>query len=367
MLRVNTARGSGVPTDTPSAADDYQWVDGDSQLFAEARTECVREQVGDNLYCPFPPRVHSHVDAVNVRTVAWARAMGLCKTDAQAEKLLAQKMGWLVARAFPESNVAALQVAADWLTLFCVMDDRIEKLRSPTRAGAFVTCVLDVFNHDAEPGPTADPFVRAMGDLRQRLQRLGSERVVARYAARLRELYDYIMVETTNRSIQAIPRLNTYFRMRQVTIGLQPFFVLWEVAEGVTLADEVREHPALRTLAARASNIVGWANDLFTYPKELLEAEVHNLVLVLMNERGLSEDEAAVMVGRLHDAQMRAFLVEEQEVPSFGPLVDGEVQRFTAMLRCWIRGHLDWAHETGRYKAPEGNAPEHAAATDLTV
>lgn len=363
MLMRTEQHASPASEETPSP-EEHRWLD--NPLFAEEPGETVRERVGHTLYCPFPSRVHPYVEVVNVRAVAWARGMGLVKTDAQASKLLAQKPGWLVSRACPEAQVDALQVAANWLTLFCLMDDRVEKLSSPARAATFIDGVLDVFQRDYGQSEPSEPFTRAMLDVKRRIVHLGSVRTAARFATQVRALFDVMLVEAANRTTQTVPRLNAYFRMRQLTVGLYPFFVLWELIEGVTLPDEVREHPALRTLMARASNVVGWANDLFTYPKEMLESEVHNLVLVLTQERNLSVDEAAVMVGRLHDAQVRAFLVEERELPSFGPLLDPEVKRFTAMLRCWIRGHLDWAHETGRYAAPaEGQqAPQNAATAE---
>jgi hypothetical protein len=97
---------------------------------------------------------------------------------------------------------------------------------------------------------------------------------------------------------------------------------------------------------------VGWANDLFTYEKEIIQGEVHNLVLVLMNERRLTIAEAVAQTIALHDDEVRRFLQEVEQLPSFG-LDHADVQRYVEMLRCWIRGHLDWAHETGRYH-PEG-------------
>jgi hypothetical protein len=59
--------------------------------------------------------------------------------------------------------------------------------------------------------------------------------------------------------------------------------------------------------------------------------------------------EARAEVVALHDNEVRSFLAEIAQLPSFG-IADAGVQRYVAMLRCWIRGHLDWAHETGRYR-----------------
>jgi 5-epi-alpha-selinene synthase len=50
----------------------------------------------------------------------------------------------------------------------------------------------------------------------------------------------------------------------------------------------------------------------------------------------------------MHDSEVRAFLEAAAGLPSFGD-ADGEVQRYVNMLQSWIRGHLDWATDTGRY------------------
>jgi 5-epi-alpha-selinene synthase len=105
----------------------------------------------------------------------------------------------------------------------------------------------------------------------------------------------------------------------------------------------------LQRLATRTSKIVGCANDLFTCEKEIIQGQIHNLVLVLMNEGQLPIEEAVAQVMALHDNEVHGFLQEVEQLPSFG-IADAGVQRYVEMLKCWIRGHLDWAYETGRYR-----------------
>jgi 5-epi-alpha-selinene synthase len=87
---------------------------------------------------------------------------------------------------------------------------------------------------------------------------------------------------------------------------------------------------------------------------------IHNLVLVLMNERGISLTEAVAQAVELHDNEVRSFLQCVEQLPSFGA-ADADVECYVEMLRCWIRGHLDWAHETGRYRPFEERTGEQAA------
>jgi hypothetical protein len=184
---------------------------------------------------------------------------------------------------------------------------------------------------------------------------MGSPEWVREFGTRLEELFAGYLWEAINRWKKMTPSLSTYRTMRETTIGLYPQFVLHELADGVRLEPEVLNHPALRRLMAATCNAVGLANDLFTYEKEMEQGEVHNVVLSIMGTESLGLDEAVRRAVQLHDDVVRAFLAAEAELPSFGA-ADERVRRFVAMLRCWMRGHLDWAQLTGRYRPTASTA-----------
>jgi hypothetical protein len=264
------------------------------------------------------------------------------------------KVGLLIARAFPTAMLRGLQLVADWTVLFCVLDDYIEKLPTSAEVESYLQHLLDLFRNDMS-GSSDDPFALGMMDLRQRLLAMGAPSHFTRFADRLGDMFAGNVAEARNRERAQIPSVASYLQLREVTIGLQVMFALSELLEGFSLADSVRQHPALQRLATRTSNIVGWSNDLFTYEKEIMQGEMHNLVMVLVNERRLTMAEAVAQAVALHDNEVRSFLEEIEQLPCFG-LANASVQRYVTMLKCWIRGHLDWAHETGRYR-PFEDAP----------
>ncbi len=47
----------------------------------------------------------------------------------------------------------------------------------------------------------------------------------------------------------------------------------------------------------------------------------------------------------MHDAEMRSFVTRSAELAARPGLAE-----YVLMLRRWVRGHLDWAVETGRYR-----------------
>lgn len=318
----------------------------------------------DSLYCPFASSLHPDAASAHERSVRWARSLGMLGSEQDLRAAHKAKLGWLAARTFPTSTRQGLQLAADATVLFFVLDDHIEKLGTADEVAAYLAYLLHLLRSDIA-GSFEDPFAAGMIDLRQRLLALATPVHFKHFVDRVEEVFEGNVAEARNRERAQIPDVASYLPLREVTVGIHVMLSLVELLEEFTLADRIREHPALRGLATRASNIVGWANDLFTYEKEIIQGEIHNLVLVLMNERQLTITEAVAETVALHDHEVVSFLQEVEQIPSFGA-ADASVQRYVEMLHCLIRGHLDWAYETGRYRPfeePAGPQVSRSAGT----
>lgn len=298
------------------------------------------------LLCPFHSAVSPHAEVVQRASVVWAERVGLAVDARARRRLAASRIGWLVARAFPFASRVSLEVAADWTTLFCLLDDRAESMDALS-LGAWLARLLKALREGAEAGE--DPMEKGLADLRQRVLTLGDEALLTRFAARVEEIFVGFTWESIHRTTNVRPCVDAYRALREVTVGLRPQFELDEITDGIKLPEEVRAHPALRGLSTAACNVVGWANDLFTCERELAEGEVHNLVMVLMDRERLGLDDAVLRVAVLHDEEVLAFVRAADALPSFGEF-DEAVARHVGVLRSWIRGHLDWARETDRYR-----------------
>ncbi len=333
----------------------------DSEMSVIAPTENTSSKV--DLYCPFPSAVNPHAELVHQQSLEWARRLKLLSAEKDYAHLGCSKIGYLVARAFHDAPREELQIAADWTTLFCLLDDRTEDgTLSPVRLSAFLARLLDAFRSGhIQLGD--DPMAHALVDLRRRMETQASEEWVVGFEKHLEEIFIGFSWEAINRSKQIKPALDAYRTMRETTVGLYPQFEFSTMSD-VKLPPEVREHAGVRRLQSAASNCVGWANDIFTYEKELQQGEVHNLVLAIMDEEALPLEEAVQRACEQHDDEVRAFIEAADQLPSFGD-ADEDVQRYVAMLRSWIRGHLDWSQETGRYRpAPAAPASESKDSKD---
>jgi hydroxymethylglutaryl-CoA reductase len=310
------------------------------------------------LYCPFESACSDLAHAVNEATLAWAASTGVVRTERGASKLRASRIGWLSARAFPHARREGLQLVSDWTALFCLLDDRCESL-SPFQLSPVLAALLDAFR-SRDAGPRADAFAVAMASLGSRIEALSSPAFTARFADRLEALFVGFSWEATHRAAGVRPAFASYLDLREITVGLHPQFELFELTDGVALPDEVRAHPDLAAMRAASALAVGLANDIFTCERERLEGEVHNVVLVLMHREGLSLREAIARAVALHDERVRALAAMSRALPSFGDR-DDDVRRYAAMLCGWVRAHLDWARETGRYSPSYADGVCHGA------
>lgn len=303
------------------------------------------------LYCPFAQSVSPYAAEVQRASVVWAQRTGLAVSPRVAASLERQRVGWLVARALPGGALSPLQLAADWTTFFCLLDDHVEGL-SALRVAADLARLIEGFR---APTGARDPLGRSLEDLRARMSSLASPGWVAHFDALLDALFTTFTWEAIHRSNGVGPDLDTYRRMREVSVGLHPEFALAELAFACELTPEERAHPTLRRMASSAALSVGWANDLFTCAREQRDGEVHNVVLVLMAREGATLSEATRRAASMHDAEVATFVALERELgrESLRPAVT----RYVAALQSWMRGHLDWATETGRYGARTADGP----------
>ena len=306
------------------------------------------------LHCPLEPGAHDAAEAIHSRSVAWARAVGLAPTSAAEARLRASKIGWLVARAYPRGDAAMVQIAADWATVFCLLDDRLERLPSPAAVAGYLAELASVLRTSGDPSPRGadgeaeqDPVKRACADLRVRLSRAAPRDWHVRFDARIAELFRAFVLEAEVRAAGGIPALDVYVPMREVTVGIHVETEIGELACGIEIEEPTRGRRDLAALRRMASNIVGWANDLFTFEKELRQGESTNLVMVLAAAEGLDLTDAVARAAERHDDEVRSFIALGADILASD--TNEGVKKLVAMTRAWVRGHLDWAHETGRY------------------
>jgi 5-epi-alpha-selinene synthase len=302
------------------------------------------------LFCPFPSQVSPWAGDAQAESLRWARRFELCADEDGYRRLARARIAWLTARAFPMATRTGLQIAADWTTLFCLLDDLIEaKGANMLSLARLVSRALDAFQLGSAAAD--DAVGRALVHLRERMREAAGDAWVRRFSEILERLFSAFMWEGINRHNAIRPSVSAYLTMREITVGVLPQLALAELTDAIKLSPAVLSHPTVRRLSSMSCNVVGWMNDIFTFERELAEGEIHNLVIVLMDQQGLPIEEARRVVRRRCEDEVRAFISLEQQLPDVGE-ESAMLRRYVGIMRSWMRGHLDWALETGRYKPP---------------
>jgi len=300
------------------------------------------------LYCPFPLEENPESEQAENASRRWALDLGLVQEGPALEKLKETNIGLLEACVFPYAPLEMLTAATQWTTLFCAIDDFVESSHLGALSLSVELSRLKAA-FDGHAG-SADALGHAFHDMGRILRGVAGAPATRRFSRELERLFSSYIWEEINREHETEPDYDAYHVMRVVTIGLRPQFELL-----AALAPKKGPVPAAVSLLAELERstcrIVGWANDIFTYEKELAQGEVHNLIMVLMRTEGLSVRGALARARSIHDEEVRSFLRLQARVRNAVP-DDEATEHRLAHLRFWLRGHLHWALVNGRYRPP---------------
>jgi len=305
------------------------------------------------LMCPFHAALNPHAVEAQHATVAWARRFHLLERDASYQRLHRLQYGMLMARAYPSAAPETLQIATDWSTWLFLLDDQCDEAglgHNPEQLARFHTQLLGVLN-GAPPVQGMAPLAHGLWNLRTRILSHAPEGWYQRFSDTVTHYFAANVWEATNRRQKHIPDAASYCAMRLDTSAVYPCLLLIELTERLCLPPAVCDHPVLQRLATMANNVISWANDIVSLEKELRQGDVHNLAFILSQEQKISLQAAVDRVAKLHDAEVSAFIALAQQLPSFTPAIDAELQRYVLGMRYWMRANLDWSLDTVRYRS----------------
>jgi len=306
-----------------------------------------------SLFCPFPSRVNDHAEDADAHTLEWLADHNLLSGH-EYDHFRGYRCGWLAARAYPNADFDRVIVASDWIGWLCALDNHCDESglgARPAQLTRVLARLSEILQSDRPRAEVHDgPLEASFADLLRRMADLSSKAWRTEFAADVEIFFDALVWESTNRAQDTIPSLADYLAMRPRSSAMDHCVDLIALAEELEIAPEVRGSPGLKDLAAKAINAVCWANDLFSLERELAGGSPNNLVLVVQHDRGCSLEEARQSVVDMHDAEVRSFIDLQAQVTAEAP-TGPEVQAYLLGLRCWMRGNLEWSHETARYRS----------------
>lgn len=306
------------------------------------------------LYCPIPPVQSPYRAEADRRLQAWVRRYRLAETSKLARRLEHIRVTDFVARAYPDASPTDLDTVLAWTAWAFLADDRADEETDARKVdlAALGSLYADYIStlRDGTRGSAQE--CAALLDIRARVLARGGSACLARFASAVEDWFASLHWEVTNRAEGMNPTIRAYMVRRRVTVGMYTEFALFDLTHQASDVDALFRDAELAKMMEASSNVIAWSNDIFSYPKEAIQGDPHNLVLLLQSELGHDLNRAIGVARRMHDKEMDRFLtLERQVLRRAAPTLDAF--RFMDMMKCWIRSNVDWAQLTGRYELNE--------------
>jgi hypothetical protein len=304
------------------------------------------------VLCPFPSTMSPYADTVQQATMSWANDFALIRSMRASERLNRLQYGTFMAWAYPTASETALKLIADWNTWLFLLDDEFDEHElghRPQELAGLHRRLLAIMR-GAAPRVADDTRYHALHDLTARFHAHSTNAWMCRFVRCVEASFAASVWEAHNRASKRIPFESEYLHMRPFTSAVFCFLTLIEIAEHITLPAALRQHPTMRSLSLMTNNVISWFNDLISYPKEIARGDVHNLVYIVHQERGISLEDAAQYVVRKHDAEVRAFQLSCAALPARNQQHARLAQLYVTGLQAWIRANVDWSIATARYQ-----------------
>jgi hypothetical protein len=159
--------------------------------------------------------------------------------------------------------------------------------------------------------------------------------------------------------------LDQYIELRALASTVYPVIDCVEIAADIRLAPEVLTDPVLVQMVNATVRYVALMNDVLSYEAEAAAAaSTVNLVHVLRVRENRDGESALQRAAAIVGGFERTFCRLEQRLPSYGRAVDEQVTHYVRGLKSWMRGSLDFALHSERFRSgtsPLGEVPASPA------
>jgi len=335
------------------------------------------------LYAPFPVRVGPHLAIARRHGTEWAREMGMLREGVWTERqFLGFDFGYAAAAIYAEGTPEQATLSADWLSWGTYGDDyyQLAFLARRDVAGAHACTRRLARLLAAEPAqPTAadraageavaaqtgavpqDALGRGLADLWRRTS--GSAPPATRQCLRqaVLDMIESWVWEVGNLAAGRVPDPVDYVEMRRKTFGAQLAVSLGGLGAAAGnpahLPPGILQTRVIREMETAAADYAAFANDLFSYQKEVqFEGDLHNMVVVAEHFLSVDRWTAAEVVARLMAERMAQFeRIVAVGLPALcAQLALDETARAAlrgraALLSNFMAGVLAWHRVTVRY------------------
>lgn len=323
----------------------------------------MSQTVAASIYCPFGSQVHSLLGEIVESSIAWLGRFDLVPDETGLARFRDGHIPHLLCHARPTAGADELLWSTKLLCWGVALDDLVdhklcqEPLQHSVALMQQCASVLTIDGVAPIDEPRSQPllypsFVLALQELWTEIVPRSPADWRARFARHLESYLLSQVSEVENRAYKRVPDLKTYLALRRST-GMEPALLdLVEYDEGLFLPSSIVLSPEMQTLRHAAEDYVDWVNDLYSWNKERLVDDPHNLVTVLQHHERCDLQAAVRRSCRMIASAARIALEMRERLSAFFPEHARDLERYTISVHHWLGGYCHWYGVTRRYDVP---------------
>jgi hypothetical protein len=312
------------------------------------------------ISCPLTSRMHADQETILEQHRAWARTFDLLPSSENYQRFCDTRFDLLIAYQLYDLPVESVVLASHLMAWFFVFDDVMDidhGLEPGIREYRTMLCKrhLDMLNGERAAEDDAC-CIRAFSDFLQQVKRLSNGRASFWYERMKHHLREYVLGACWESHIGPTTAQNTntalYLQIRHMSVGVAPCLDLMAIIMQIP-PEPFQVNFFINRLERLAINYSIWINDLAGLGRDSKRG-LGNVIFTLEKDHSLSRADAARMVGRMCDEELKAFFEVERQLPML--LGDayakdrGAYEAYVDLLKRWMRGLVDWSGRSARYQ-----------------
>lgn len=300
------------------------------------------------LDIPWPSACAPEAAQVESTMLEWAQSHGLFLNEEHRRRAVRARFAWLAARCYPHAERRLLQVIADYIACFFMIDDlfvdRVDSVSASTVSQ--LAAMLDVMDCD-RLGKKPVYGETAWLDVCRRFRQCLPAEHFERFANGMRLWATVAGLQILSHLNDQPPSMHTYVTVRRYMGGVYPTLDLIDSANADPLSAADHSRPEIQQLRLYANNIVCWSNDTHSVAVEMKQpGHYWNMVTVYASRGGSLQDAIDHTASRIR-MEIDRFL---DSAAAIEPIANRPLRSYIAGMKDWLRGYFDWLeHDTQRY------------------
>ncbi|KAJ7657698.1 isoprenoid synthase domain-containing protein [Mycena polygramma] len=307
---------------------------------------------------PFPVAHNRWEELVSTESLAWIESLGILSA-VEMKKFKDVHFDIFASMAYAYfTDVRHFRVACDVVQQLFLLDDLTDEMSAP-EARCVAAVSMDGLRNWKVPRPQGEhPVGEMLRSCSERLHAVASQYILDRFIHNYELYLNAVVDEAGDRDHKTMrSSLDSYLTMRRETGAVKVCFDLLLIPHNIP--NHILEDNRIIRVETLANDIICVGNarpsdrDILSFNREQARGDVHNAVIVVMQERGLSIQEAMDFIGAWYRKSVEDFCVAMRDLPPCGSVsIRNQVKDYIAGIANWITSNYEWSLRSGRYFPP---------------